>query len=104
MTGDQHLLIGAYATDALDEPERDVFEDHLADCPTCAAELPGLLATCATLGAAARFDPPARLKQDVFARLDSVRQLPPLVEPAAELTKDEVARRLVAYLAGLHAR
>ena len=104
MTGDQHLLIGAYATDALDEPERDVFEDHLADCPTCAAELPGLLATAATLGAAAQADPPARLKQDVLARLDSVRQLPPLVQPVQQLSlrrERRSMRMLVSVAAAL---
>ena len=32
-------LLGAYALDAIDEDERRVVEDHLPECPRCAAEV-----------------------------------------------------------------
>ncbi|MGW1073183.1 anti-sigma factor family protein [Streptomyces sp. NPDC002537] len=38
-----HMDVGAYALGVLDEAEAVRFEEHLADCPECAAELDGLL-------------------------------------------------------------
>ncbi|WKK21634.1 zf-HC2 domain-containing protein [Streptomyces olivoreticuli] len=39
----QHMDVGAYALGVLDEAEAARFEEHLADCPWCAAELDGML-------------------------------------------------------------
>ncbi len=39
MTDDIHALSGAYAVDALDELERVQFEQHLAGCSACRAEV-----------------------------------------------------------------
>ena len=36
---DIHALSGAYAVDALDDDERELFEQHLAVCPECRAEV-----------------------------------------------------------------
>ena len=34
-----HTDVGAYSMGLLEEPDRQAFEDHLAGCPSCAAEL-----------------------------------------------------------------
>ncbi|PYC69031.1 hypothetical protein C7C46_28665, partial [Streptomyces tateyamensis] len=36
---DPHLDVGAYALDLLDAADRAAFEEHLAECPRCRAEL-----------------------------------------------------------------
>ncbi|MCC3772383.1 anti-sigma factor [Streptomyces sp. UNOC14_S4] len=38
-----HTDVGAYALGALEQDDAARFEEHLADCPECAAELDGLL-------------------------------------------------------------
>lgn len=40
---DIHSLLGAYALDAVDADEREVFERHLATCDACWDELPSLM-------------------------------------------------------------
>jgi Putative zinc-finger len=35
----EHTDVGAYAMGLLEEPDRQAFEDHLAGCPSCAAEI-----------------------------------------------------------------
>ena len=62
-----HALAGAYAVDALDGADRMRFERHLASCPTCPAEIRGLVATAAELGLAAAVTPPPGLKGRVLA-------------------------------------
>jgi anti-sigma factor RsiW len=42
-------LLGAFALDAVDGPERDIIEAHLADCPRCRAEVTGHRETAALL-------------------------------------------------------
>ncbi|WP_158887289.1 anti-sigma factor [Amycolatopsis anabasis] len=79
--GDLHALSGAYALDALDEPERARFRRHLAECPACAQEVRELRATAARLGEAVGQDPPAPLKDRVLAEVASTRQLPPSAKP-----------------------
>ncbi|MEU5422360.1 anti-sigma factor family protein [Streptomyces sp. NPDC001407] len=39
----QHMDVGAYALGVLAEADAARFEEHLADCPRCAAELDGVL-------------------------------------------------------------
>jgi anti-sigma factor RsiW len=46
---DIHDLVAPYALGALDGAERTRFEEHLAACPTCRAELPGLRGAAAAL-------------------------------------------------------
>ncbi|HEY6634680.1 MAG TPA: anti-sigma factor [Acidimicrobiia bacterium] len=46
---DLHELVALYALDALEGDERDRFERHLAECPTCQGELAGHRATASTL-------------------------------------------------------
>ena len=38
-TPEIHALSGAYAVDALDPAERALFEEHLASCAACRAEV-----------------------------------------------------------------
>ncbi|MHA7962112.1 zf-HC2 domain-containing protein [Streptomyces sp. L500] len=40
---DEHTAVGAYALGVLDEADTARFEEHLADCPRCAAELEALM-------------------------------------------------------------
>ena len=74
-----HTLVGAYALDALDEREQAVFEQHLAGCPTCAAELVEFRATAARLGEAVSMAPPARLRGSVLEAVRRTPQLRPVV-------------------------
>jgi anti-sigma-K factor RskA len=74
---DVHALSGAYAVDALDDIERARFEEHLRGCPDCRTEVDSLRETAATL-AVDLVAPPAGLRADVLAGIESIRPLPPL--------------------------
>jgi Anti-sigma-K factor rskA/Putative zinc-finger len=75
---DIHALSGAYAVDAVDDIERASFERHLADCPTCRAEVASLRATTAALADDSAVTPPAALRSAVLDGITRVRPLPPL--------------------------
>jgi anti-sigma-K factor RskA len=90
-----HALSGAYAVDALDDVERARFEAHLRSCPDCRIEVETLRETAAAL-AIDPVQPPARLRAEVLAGIESIRPLPPLVEPGREAgsgTPGRAARR-----------
>jgi len=55
--GDPHTLAGAYAMDAVAEPDRARFERHLASCESCRQEIRGLREATAALAAAAAVQP-----------------------------------------------
>jgi anti-sigma-K factor RskA len=74
---DRHTLTGAYALDALDDAERQMFEEHLATCADCRAEVAEFAATAAYLGMAVAVQPPAQLRDRVLTQIRQVRQLPP---------------------------
>lgn len=76
---DIHALSGAYAVDALDDDERAEFEQHLAVCPECRAEVASLQETTALLAGAEAETPPRSLRNDVLAGISQVRPLPPEV-------------------------
>ena len=65
---DIHRLAGAYALDAVETLERARFEHHLAECPSCAAEVAELTTTMAAFSDATAEVPPARLRAAVLAR------------------------------------
>ncbi|WP_042428998.1 anti-sigma factor [Streptacidiphilus anmyonensis] len=93
MTGaDLHMLAGAYALGALEEDERAAFEEHLADCDSCAVEVAEFQATSARLAQAAAQSPPAAMKQQVLRRIAEVRQEPPQVEVPAPRASTAPAR------------
>jgi len=62
-----HTLAGAYAMDALGEPDRVRFERHLTGCDACAAEVTELRETTARLGSAIAVAPPPAMKARVLA-------------------------------------
>ena len=84
MSPDLHHLSGAYAVDALDDAERASFEQHLAVCADCRAEVAELSATAHSLGALTEATPPASLRDSVLSGIARVRPLPPLHEDAGE--------------------
>jgi anti-sigma-K factor RskA len=77
MKQELHALVGAYAVDALDDIERRRFEDHLAECDSCARETRGLREAAAHLGTAVALPPPPPLRDKVMAGVARVRPLPP---------------------------
>lgn len=93
-----HLLTGAYAADALDEPELAAFERHLADCDACVQEVGELRATTARLAEAAAEQPPPGLRARVLAEIATVRQDPPEAAGDDELAARRAARRWPARL------
>ena len=84
---DIHKLSGAYAVDALDDIERARFDQHLATCEDCTAEVAGMRETAALLAETTSVTPPASLRESVLAGISQVRPLPP------ETSRREVAAR-----------
>lgn len=83
--GQLHEDVGAYLLDALEEPERERFERHLADCPLCREELERLRPAVDALPRSV--DPlaaPPRLKASL---MDAVH------EEAGEASRGRRARR-----------
>jgi anti-sigma-K factor RskA len=83
-TPEVHALTGPYVLNALPEDERIGFEEHLADCQSCSAEVTELREAANKLGTAVATDPPPALKARVLAEIATTRQLPPLLK-ATEL-------------------
>ena len=79
-TPDVHALTGPYVLNALPEDERIGFEEHLADCPSCSAEVSELREAANKLGTAVAAPPPPALKARVLAEITTTRQLHPLVK------------------------
>lgn len=80
MNADIHALAGAYALDALSEDEAELFADHLARCSHCQAEVVGLQATAARLGASVSAVPPADWERRVLTEIRRTRQQPPTTD------------------------
>ncbi|GGK09954.1 hypothetical protein GCM10010123_44830 [Pilimelia anulata] len=80
---DIHTLAGAYALDALDEPERAAFERHLRECPACATEVAELAEAATALAEPTWSVPPPGLRQRVLAAAATTRQEPPAVAARA---------------------
>jgi anti-sigma-K factor RskA len=89
---DTHTLTGAYALDAVEDVERRRFEAHLLGCPGCVQEVGELRATAARLGLAVTQQPPAGLRDEVFAQIRRVRQDRP-GRPPSRRARDLSARR-----------
>jgi Anti-sigma-K factor rskA, C-terminal/Putative zinc-finger len=77
-----HTLVGAYAMDALDGPDRARFEQHLNRCRECTGEVAGLREAAARLAVAAAARPPAALRGLLLAETALTRQLPPVTTGA----------------------
>ncbi len=94
---DIHALSGAYAIDALDDAERRGFEQHLATCPACRAEVQSFRETTALMAdLEAEEAPPASLRANVLAGISQVRPFPPETPadaPAAHVAPVVTLRR-----------
>lgn len=93
MNDDIHSLVGAYAVDAVDDAERALFEEHLATCAQCRAEVESLRGAAAHLAASTDTTPPASLKASLLRDIRSVRPLPPVVDAQDERPGDDGPRQ-----------
>jgi hypothetical protein len=73
-----HTLAGAYALDALTEPDRVRFERHLAGCEACRQEAGSLREAAGRLAAVSAVLPSPRVREQVLAEAARTRQQPPL--------------------------
>jgi anti-sigma-K factor RskA len=103
-SSDPHTLAGAYAMDALAEPERVRFERHLAGCESCRQEVRGLREATAALGAATAVQPTEALRDATLRAARQTRQLPPpVIQAQATWTGTRKPWRVIALAAGLAA-
>jgi anti-sigma-K factor RskA len=98
-SGDLHDLAAAYALDALDDTERQSFEEHLADCTACAEEIRSLRSAASALAYAVEGPaPPAALRDRLLERARAER--PPEV---ASLRRRRFALPVAAAVAAVAA-
>ena len=102
-TSSIHLLIGAYATDALDPVERSEFETHLGECTDCLEELTGLTEAAGRLAVLSSIVPTPPLRAAILAEIERVRPVPQ-VHTAPQVQGEPPAppghgawRRMVAF-------
>ncbi|MCQ1987571.1 MULTISPECIES: anti-sigma factor domain-containing protein [unclassified Arthrobacter] len=92
--GDLHELAPLYAVDALEPAEREEFEQHLADCPRCQAEVAEYAEVTAGLAAETAQTPPPALRSSVLSSIHGTQPLPgPWTGPAAVVVSLEERRR-----------
>ena len=90
---DIHALSGAYAVDALDDSERAEFEQHLAECAACRAEVASFHETTALIAETEAVTPPASLRAGVLAGISQTRPMPPETPAAPEQLPATAVRR-----------
>ncbi|MFW2513665.1 anti-sigma factor domain-containing protein [Demequina sp. SO4-13] len=92
MSTDLHSLVGAYAVDALETPDRDLVERHLDDCSECREELASFAEVATAIADAHATAPPSALRARVMAAVGTTSQLTPhaLGEQAADARVTEV--------------
>lgn len=88
MSDEIHALTGAYAVDALDETERAHFEQHLAECADCRAEVESLRLALTDLSSLTEVAPPAGLRASVLSGIRQERPLPARRSDAAQTSPD----------------
>lgn len=71
-----HELAPLFAIDALEPAERAAFEEHLAGCPQCQAEVADFAEVSAHLAAGSEQEPPAALRSSVLAAIHGTRPAP----------------------------
>lgn len=79
MSADLHHLSAAYALDALDEVERQRFENHFPTCEICSADVQDFRKVAGALASSTATTAPATLKASVMAEIGQTRQLSPRV-------------------------
>ena len=99
---DIHALSGAYAVDALDDDERFEFEEHLAVCAECRAEVASFRETGALIAETEAVEPPASLRDSVLSGISQIRPIPPETTTMPEQTEPTstrgVRRRMLPQL------
>jgi anti-sigma-K factor RskA len=80
-----HTLAGAYALDAVTEPERAAFTRHLADCGACQQEIREFREATALLAVASRAEPRPELKGNSMRAIGRTSQLAPLIREGRQL-------------------
>jgi anti-sigma-K factor RskA len=91
---DVHASSGAYVVDALEPAERGEFERHLTTCAMCRAEITELSEAAAMLSLLTEQTPPPDLWAKTVAQTRTIRQLPPLENTPAGVSRvDELAVR-----------
>jgi anti-sigma factor RsiW len=96
-------LTAAYALDALDADEVTAYEDHLAGCEICQANLAALSATAVQVAyAAPPVDPPPELRGRILDAARAERQNVVPLRPPSEWLRPS-ARTAVAALAAVAA-
>jgi len=106
MKREPHTLAGAYAMDAISEPDRARFESHLARCEECAQEIASLREATARLATATAVTPPAGLRERVMAAAAMTRPQPPVTSEAEPRRRSasDVPARAGAWLRSLAGR
>lgn len=77
---DPHTLLGAYVMDAVTEPDRTHFEQHLSGCETCQEDVRAMREAVARLAVADAVVPRAELREQTILAATRIRQLPPVTD------------------------
>ena len=97
---DLHDLTAGYALDALDPPERERYEAHLATCEPCREELQGFWQVAGALGhAAGGPQPPAALRERILAQAHAERPNVVPLRPRVPTAVISAAAAVAAVLA-----
>ena len=92
-----HELTAGYALDALDPAETAAYEEHLARCTACQAELASLSAAAGALGLAVEpAEPPPALRERILAAARAERSN---IVPLRARSRAEVGVRVLAVAA-----
>jgi anti-sigma-K factor RskA len=87
---DLHALVGLYVVDALEDDERERFEAHLAECPSCTGEAMEFRATTSRLSGLMAENPPPVLRSAIMERIGATRQASPVTPIGIRHTRASV--------------
>lgn len=93
-----HALSGAYAIDALDDDERETFEQHLPGCADCQQEVSSLREAAALMADDSALPPPPALRNAVLSGIKTIRPLPPVTGTHQGPEREEAAPALATVL------
>jgi anti-sigma-K factor RskA len=99
-----HALSGAYAINALDDDERALFDEHLATCADCRAEVASFGETATLLAELDLEAPPASLRAGVLDGIGNIRPLPPETAAPGEAPEPSAGPARGATALTLHRR
>jgi anti-sigma-K factor RskA len=98
VTESLHALSGAYAIDALDDDEREIFEEHLPGCLDCQREVASLREASALMADESALTPPPALRNAVLAGIKTIRPLPPVTTTQQGAEREETAPAMAKVL------